>query len=317
MVTAVVPGMSEMMQVMEVAHPGGPEALQAARRSVPEPEPTEVLVRVRAAGLNPVDWKTRAGGGVSGLLGAGPWVLGWDVAGEVVALGGGVTRFAVGDRVFGMPRFPHEGGGYGEYVTAPSRQFARIPDGLDVVEAAGLPLAGLTALQGFDAAGLEKGQRVLVHAAAGGVGHLAVQLAKAAGAYVIGTASTAKHDFVRGLGADEVIDYRERPFEEQIRDVDVVFDAVGGDVTARSVPVLREGGVLVTIPGGELPEAPGIRAFWLLVEPDGAGLDRLAALVTEGALRVEVADTAPLAKIAQMHEVGERGRTAGKLVVTV
>jgi len=314
---AVDQGMSETMQVMEVAHPGGPEVLQLVRRPVPEPAPTEVLVRVRAAGLNPVDWKTRAGGGVSGLLGAGPWVLGWDVAGEVVALGGGVTRFAVGDRVFGMPRFPHEGGGYGEYVTAPSRQFARIPDGLDDIAAAGLPLAGLTALQGFDASGLEKGQRVLVHAAAGGVGHLAVQLAKAAGAYVIGTASAGKHEFVRGLGADEVIDYRERPFEEQVRDVDVVFDAVGGDVTQRSLAVLREGGVLVTIPGGELPTAPGIRSFWLLVEPDGAGMERLAALVTEGALRVVVADTAPLAKVAQLHEVGEQGRTVGKLVVTV
>jgi len=308
---------NETMRVMEVARPGGPEVLQAAQRPAPEPEPTEVLVRVRAAGLNPVDWKTRAGGGLSGLLGAGPWVLGWDVAGEVVALGGGVTRFAVGDRVFGMPRFPHEGGGYGEYVTAPSRHFARIPDGLDDVAAAGLPLAGLTALQSFDAAGLEKGQRVLVHAAAGGVGHVAVQLAKARGAYVIGTASAAKHAFVLGLGADEVLDYRARPFEEQVRDVDIVFDAVGGDVTRRSVGVLREGGVLATIPGGDLPDAPGIRAFWLLVEPDGTGLERLAALVAEGALRVEVAETAPLVDVARLHEVGEQGRTTGKLVLTV
>ncbi len=300
-----------------MAHPGGPEVLQAAVRPVPEPAPTEVQVRVRAAGLNPVDWKTRAGGGLSGLLGAGPWVLGWDVAGEVVELGGGVTRFAVGDRVFGMPRFPHEGGGYGEYVTAPSRQFARTPDGLDDVAAAGLPLAGLTALQSFDAAGLEKGRRVLVHAAAGGVGHLAVQLAKARGAYVIGTASAAKHGFVHDLGADEVIDYHARPFEEQVTDVDVVFDAVGGDVTRRSVGVLREGGVLATIPGGELPSAPGIRVFWLLVEPDGTGLERLAALVAEGALRVEVAETAPLAQVGRLHALGETGRTTGKLVVTV
>jgi NADPH:quinone reductase-like Zn-dependent oxidoreductase len=308
---------NETMRVMEVARCGGPEVLQPAVRPVPEPEPTEVLVRVRAAGLNPVDWKTRAGHGVNGLLGAGPWVLGWDVAGEVAALGGGVTRFAVGDRVFGMPRFPHEGGGNGEYVTAPSRQFARIPDGLDDVAAAGLPLAGLTALHGFEAAGLEKGHRVLVHAAAGGVGHLAVQLAKAAGAYVIGTASAGKHEFVRGLGADEVLDYRARPFEEQVSDVDIVFDTVGGDLPQRSATVLRDGGALVTIAGGDLPTESGIRLFGPLVEPDGAGLERLAALVTEGALRVEVAQTAPLAEVGRLHEVGERGRTAGKLVVTV
>jgi NADPH:quinone reductase-like Zn-dependent oxidoreductase len=307
--------MNETMQVIEVAAPGGPEVLRPATRPVPEPEPTEVLVRVRAAALNPVDWKTRAGHGVAGLLGAGPWVLGWDVAGEVVALGGGVTRFAVGDRVFGMPRFPHEGGGYGEYVTAPSRQFARTPDGLDHVHAAGLPLAGLTALQAFEAAGLEKGQRVLVHAAAGGVGHLAVQLAKAAGAYVIGTASTAKHEFVLGLGADEVIDYRARPFEEQVRDVDIVFDAVGGDVTDRSAAVLRPGGALVTIVGST--DRPGIRVLAPLVEPDGAGMDRLAALVAEGALRVEVAESAPLAEVGRLHELGEQGRTTGKLVLTV
>ncbi|MGI5125452.1 NADP-dependent oxidoreductase [Pseudonocardia sp. CA-107938] len=305
------------MLVMETVRPGGPEVLQPARRPVPEPEPIEILVRVRAAALNPVDWKTRAGGGVGGLLGPAPWVLGWDVAGEVVALGGGVTRFAVGDRVLGMPRFPHEGGGYGEYVTAPSRQFARIPDGLDVVEAAGLPLAGLTALQSLAAAGLEKGQRVLVHAGAGGVGHLAVQLAAARGAHVVATASAGKHAFVRSLGAEQVVDYRDRPFEEQVEDVDVVFDAVGGEVADRSLAVLRDGGVLVTILGGELPSKPGVRVIWPLVEPDGAGLDELTALVATGALRVEVAQTAPLTEVGRLHEVGELGRTVGKLVLTV
>ncbi|SHK18659.1 NADPH:quinone reductase [Pseudonocardia thermophila] len=305
------------MQVVEATRIGGPEVLRPARRPIPQPAPTEVLVRVRAAAINPVDWKTRSGSGMAGVLGPAPWVLGWDVAGEVVAVGFGVTRFAVGDRVLGMPHFPREAGGYGEYVAAPSLQFARIPDGVDDAAAAGLPLAGLTALQSFRAAGLEKGQRVLVHAAAGGVGHLAVQLAKARGAYVIGTASAAKHAFVEELGADEVIDYRERPFEEQVRDVDIVLDTIGGTNTRRSARVLRPGGVLVDIPGGDVPDDAAVRVIRPLVEPDGAGLDELVALMATGELRVHVAETAPLAEVARLHELGEQGRTTGKLVLTL
>ncbi|MEJ3657111.1 NADP-dependent oxidoreductase [Actinomycetes bacterium KLBMP 9759] len=312
------------MRVMEAERPGGPEVLRHAERAVPEPGPTEVLVRVRAAGLNPVDWKTRAGGGLAGLLGPAPWVLGWDVAGEVAAIGGGVTRFAVGDAVFGMPRFPHAAGAYGEFVAAPSRQFAHAPSAVGVVEAAALPLAALTVWQALiEAAALEKGQRVLVHAAAGGVGHLAVQLAKWRGAHVIGTASAGKHARLRELGVDEPVDYRERPFEEQVRDVDVVFDLVGGECTARSLAVLRAGGVLVCLPSTTgLPPADelerrGVRGIAPLVEPDGHALERIAALVDEGALRVDVAATAPLDRIADLHRLGEEGRTAGKLVAEV
>ena len=154
----------------------------------PEPGPTEVLVRTGAAGVNPVDWKTRAGGG---MLGSPPFTVGWDVAGVVEEVGLGVTRFAVGDRVFGMPRFPREAAAYAEYVTSPSRQLARTPASLSDVEAAALPLAALTAWQALvDTAGVQQGQRVLIHASAGGVGHLAVQIAKARGAHVIATAGS-------------------------------------------------------------------------------------------------------------------------------
>lgn len=183
---------------------GDPEVLTLAEVDRPEPMPTEVLVRVHAAGVNATDWKSRT---VGGLLGDPPAILGWDVSGAVEAVGLGVTRFRPGDEVFGMPRFPHKAGGYAEYVTAPSRHFTRKPAGLDHVHATALPLAALTAWQVLhDTANVQPGQRVLIHAAAGGVGHLAVQLAKHLGAYVIGTARGSKHAFVHALGADEVID---------------------------------------------------------------------------------------------------------------
>ena len=195
---------------------GGPDVLEVAEVPRPEPFPTEVLVRVAAAGVNPVDWKVRTRGG---FLGEPPFTVGWDVAGVVEALGGGVTRFAVGDRVFGMPRFPREAAAYAEYVTSPSRQLARTPDGMSDVEAGGLPLAGLTAWQALvETADVQPGQRVLILAAAGGVGHLAVQIAKARGAHVIGTASAGKHAFLREIGADETIDYTSEDVAARVGD---------------------------------------------------------------------------------------------------
>lgn len=320
-------GTGGMMRAVRTVHAGDAGDLDALRLvdlPVPEPAPTEVRVRVHAAGINPVDWKTRAGAGIAGLLGAPPWVLGWDVAGVVDHLGPGVTRFQVGDRVFGMPRFPRHAGGYAAYVTAPSRQLARTPATLDHVHAAGLPLAGLTAWQALiDTADVQPGQRVLIHAAAGGVGHLAVQLARWRGAHVIGTASAPKHDRLRDLGADELIDYTRVRFEDVTGDVDVVVDLVGGEVTVRSLRVLKPGGLLLTVPSGaELPEQPvldrhRVRATWLLVEPDGHALQRLAALVDDRRLVVHVEATADLADIAGLHRTGQTGRTFGKLVATV
>lgn len=300
---------------------GGPDVLRVVEVAKPEPSPTEVLVRVHAAGVNPVDWKTRAGGG---FLGAPPFTVRWDVAGVVEAVGGGVTRFAVGDRVFGMPRFPREAGGYAEYVTSPSRQLARTPDRLGDIEAAALPLVALTAWQALvDTADVQPGQRVLVHAGAGGVGHLAVQIAKARGAHVIATARESNHAFLAELGADEAIDYTREDVGATVRGADVVLDLVGGETGLRSLPALRDGGLLISVPTSAdvepLRKAAGdrVRVTGILVEPDRTGMEAIAALVEDGALRVRVAKTFPLEEAARAHELGESGQTGGgKLVLT-
>ncbi|WP_209707823.1 NADP-dependent oxidoreductase [Crossiella equi] len=303
---------------------GAPEELRVVEVARPEPLPTEVLVRVRAAGINPVDWKSRQGHGVSGMFGGENIILGWDVSGVVEAVGAGVTRFAVGDEVYGMPWFPRPARAYAEYVTAPSRHFAPKPANLDHVHAAALPLAGLTAWQALvDTANVQSGQRVLVHAAAGGVGHLAVQIAKARGAHVIGTASAGKHEFLRGLGVDELVDYTTTDFTEVVSDVDVVVDLIGGDYALRSLRTLKPGGLLVVVPSPPdeavlaAAEAEGKRATWVLVEPDHAALAELTALAEAGRLQVEVNTALPLEEAAQAHKLGETGRTRGKLVLTV
>jgi NADPH:quinone reductase-like Zn-dependent oxidoreductase len=299
---------------------GGPEVLELVEVVRPEPGPTEVLVRVSAAGVNPVDWKTRARGG---FLGEPPFTVGWDVAGVVEELGRGVTRFAKGDRVFGMPRFPHEAGAYAEYMTSPTRQLARIPVGLSDVEAAALPLAGLTAWQALvETADVQPGQRVLILAAAGGVGHLAVQIAKARGAHVIGTATSAKHGFLTKLGADETIDYTSEAVENRVRDVDVILDLVGGEESAPALQTLRDGGIFIRVPSASDIEAlldrsgDRVRVTGILVEPDRVGMEALAGLVETGALRAHVAQTLPLEHAARAHELGETGHTQGKLVLT-
>lgn len=305
---------------------GGPEVLRLEEVAQPEPIPTEVLVRVHAAGVNPVDWKSRQGGGMASRLTRDPVIPGWDVAGVVEAVGFGVTHLAAGDAVYGMPWFPRPAGAYAEYVTAPSRYFARAPRQLDHVHAAAVPLAGLTAWQALvDTAHVTAGQRVLVHAAAGGVGHLAVQFANHLGAVVIATAQAARHDWLRSLGADEVVDYTAARFEEVASDVDVVIDLVGqtADTDLRSVQTLRPGGLIVSIPGGvraELAQAAaarGVGTSALLVEPDGHQLGAIAGLIDDGAVRIEVERVFPLAEAAAAHEQGEQGRTRGKLVLDI
>ncbi|MEU6967020.1 NADP-dependent oxidoreductase [Kitasatospora aureofaciens] len=306
------------MRAVVVEQWGGPEQLVEQELARPEPGLNEVLVRVHAAGVNPVDWKTRASGGLI-EWGAVP-AVGWDVSGTVEAVGPGVGVHRPGDEVYGMPLFPRQAGAYAEYVVAPARHLAPKPASLTHVEAAALPLAGLTAWQALvDAADVRPGERVLVHAAAGGVGHLAVQIAKARGAHVIGTASAGKHGLLRELGADEVIDYRAVRFEDAVSDVDVVLDGLGGGTAERSMAVLRPGGRLITLPGpDDVPAArDGVRASWVLVEPDHLGLRELTALADRGALRPVVETVLPLGQAAKAHELGERGRTTGKIVLTV
>ncbi|WP_406319765.1 NADP-dependent oxidoreductase [Streptosporangium sp. NBC_01639] len=302
---------------------GGPDVLKVIETARPQPDRGEILVRVHAAGVNPADWKTRSRGEFS-VGTKPPFTLGFDVSGVVEAVGDGVTVFQSGDEVFGMPRFPHPAGAYAEYAAAPARHFAPRPTSLTHIESGALPLASLTAWQALvDTADVRPGQRVLIHAAAGGVGHLAVQIAKARGAHVIGTASAAKHDLLRSLGADELIDYRTQDFAETVRDVDVVLDALGGDNWARSLRTLRPGGTLVSIlplddtfPCEEA-EAAGVRAVFMLVEPDQYGLREITKLVEDGRLRVIAEAVFPLEDAAGAHRLGETGRTTGKIVLSV
>jgi NADPH:quinone reductase-like Zn-dependent oxidoreductase len=223
-----------------------------------------------------------------------------------------------------MPRFPREAAAYAEYVTSPSRQLARTPDEIGDVEAAALPLAGLTAWQALvDTAGVGPGSRVVILAAAGGVGHLAVQIARARGAYVIGTARAAKHAFLGELGADEAVDYTSERIEDRVRDADVVLDLVGDESSAGALATLRDGGLFIAVPSGAgldaLSEAAGdrVRVTGILVEPDGQGMEAIAELAATGALRAHVERTFPLEDAAKAHELGETGRTQGKLVLTL
>jgi len=300
--------------------------LEMARVPRPEPLASEVLIQTAAVGVNPVDWKTRTAASPARARfdPSQPMILGWDVAGTVVAAGAGVTRFAVGDRVFGMPRFPRPANAYAEYVVAGSREVARIPEGVTDIEAAALPLAGLTAWQALvDTLHVGDGDRVLIHAASGGVGHLAVQIAKARGAEVWATASESKHQRLRDLGADHVIDYKSERFEDTAKNMDAVLDLYAqGDNPTRSMDTLRSGGRLlvitpVGIPAPELLEASGVTATWMLVEPDYASLETMAEMMTAGTLQVIVGETRPLAKMAELHDIGQQGVPFGKLVATI
>lgn len=285
----------------------------------PEARPNEILVRVLAAGVNPTDWKHRATGG---FLGEPPFTLGWDVSGVVESVGVGVARLAVGDEVIGMLSYPFGHGSHAEYVAAPARWFVRKPASLDHVQAAALPLVSLTAWQALvENADVQPGQTVLVHAAAGGVGHVAVQIAKARGAHVIGTASAEKHDFLRSIGVDETIDYRAVDFSDVVSDVDVVLDTLGGDTSLASLRVLRRGGIIVSIvPMGseELfveAERLGVHARRMLVDTSHAHLEEIVRLVEEGSLAATIAQVFPLDQAAEAHRAGETGRTTGKLVL--
>lgn len=310
------------MQAIRIHSYGLTDQLVLETVARPEPAEGEVLVRIKAAGVNPVDWKTRKGGGVAGLLGdAFPLILGWDVSGEVAALGSGARGFLVGDEVYGMIRFPKPGGAYAQYATAPEAHLALKPLTAGHLDAAALPVAALTAWQAlFDTARLQAGQRVLIHAAAGGVGHIAVQLARWRGAYVVGTASKPNHGLVKELGADEVFDYTSGRFEDDLRDFDVVLDAVGPEVAARSYPVLRKGGMLVSITRSASAEEAArffVRQENIMVRPDHEQLKTIAGLVDGGSLRTSIERVFPLKEARQAHELGEKGRNRGKIVLSI
>ncbi|MBK5219125.1 MAG: NADP-dependent oxidoreductase [Thermoleophilia bacterium] len=302
---------------------GGPEVLRIEEVPAPEPIPTEVQVRVHAAGVNPVDCKTRQGRGMSAVLGEPPLRIGWDVAGVVSAVGVGVTRFEVGDEVFGMPWFPRQAGAYAEYVAAPSRHFAGKPAVLTHEEAAALPLAGLTAWQMLvDTVRVHSGDDVLIHGAAGGVGHLAVQIAVARGANVFGTARAEQAGMLAELGVKRTIDYREERFEDLLADLDAVVDCTGAN-GERSLEALRPGGILVSVSASaanelrEQAKAREQRVAGILVEPDPVGLEGLIHLIEHGALQVHVDEVFDLERVTDAHRLAESSHGGGKIVLRV
>ncbi|MFI9508706.1 NADP-dependent oxidoreductase [Nocardia sp. NPDC052566] len=297
---------------------GGPEVLYRTEVERPRPAAGEVLVRVHAAGVNPVDSAVR--NGYFPLFTAPPFALGWDVAGVVEELGPEVTGFEIGAEVLGLSAFPKAANAYAEYAVVAAADLVRKPAALSMSEAGALPLAGLTAWQALARiADVAAGQRVLIHAAAGGVGHLAVQIAKARGAYVLATARTENHAFLDELGADELIDYTTVDFAVATEPVDVVLDLVGGETAKRSLALLKPGGLLVTTVGhdpgitAEEAEQHGVRFETVFVAPSAADLTELTALADTGALRVHVARELPLADAAKAHETS--GSAKGKTVL--
>jgi len=298
---------------------GGPEVLQLDEVEPSQPDALQVLVHVEAASINPVDFKIRNGGYPAVKEDRLPYTLGRDVSGVVEKCGAQTSRFEIGDEVFGIVGIV--GGGYAEKVVLNQRDIAAKPSQLDHVHAAGIPLAGQTAWQGlFRHGGLEAGQSVLIHGGSGGVGHFAIQFAKARGARVLTTVSTDGVEFARGLGADVVIDYKTQRFEEQARDLDMVFDLIDGDTRERSWSLLRRGGILVstlTDPSKETAARHGVRALRYTVEADGTELAEIATLAASGKVKPHVAKTFPLEKAAEALATVERGGSRGKIVLSV
>lgn len=299
---------------------GGPEVLSFSEAPRPRCAPDEVLVQVRAAGVNPVDWKVREGQLQSRVAHTFPLVLGWDVSGVVAGVGNECSRLKLGDEVFSRPDLRRDGA-YAEYVVIRESDVALKPRTLDHVRAASLPLAGLAAWQSLVETGqLVAGQRVLIHAAAGGVGTLAVQLAKARGAYVVGTASARNHDFLRDLGVDEIVDYATMRFEDLAPDMDVVLDSIGGDTQERSWKTLRRGGILVSIaspPDPAVAAQYGVREAFVFVQPNALQLAELAKLADAGKLKPVVETVLPLAEAARAHALSQGGHMRGKIVLQV
>jgi NADPH:quinone reductase-like Zn-dependent oxidoreductase len=299
------------MKAVLLRETGGPEVLRLEEADPPQPDEGQVLVKVHAASVNPIDWKIRRGLREVPL----PAALGNDFSGVVEA--SRAPEFAEGDEVFGIAA----SGSYAELATASAGMIARKPGGISHEQAAALPVAGNTAWQAlFDVGGLKEGKTALVAGASGGVGHFAVQFGRHAGARVIGTASGRNREFVESLGADEFIDYTEQDVGEAVSGVDVAFDTVGGETTAGLVPVLAEGGVLVTIAGNPPEEAAkqrGARAELLIASLNSEQMAEVAGLVASGDVRVELAEVLPLEEISKAHELSESGHTRGKIVVTV
>ncbi len=308
------------MKAIRIHSYGGPEVLQY--EDVPRPglNDDDVLIRVHASGVNPVDWKIR-NGYLENMVTL-PLTPGWDVAGVIEEKGPEVTGMEVGDKVYSRPDI-FRNGAYAQYIAVKSSEVAVMPESIDYIHAAAVPLAGLTAWQAlFDLAHLHAGQKILIHAAAGGVGHFAVQFAKWSGAHVITTASARNHAYLKSIGAHETIDYSETAFEDVVHDADVVFDTMGGEVWQRSWKVLKRGGILVSALPGAAEGEGGMDALnklsaFVFVQPDARQLGEIAVLIDSGHVRPEVAKVFPLHEADKAHLASETGHTRGKIILDV
>src|SRR6201981_2315552 len=288
---------SQTMKAVRIHNYGGPEVLKYEDAPRPQPGEGEVLIRVHAAGVNPIDWKVREGHMKEFWPHKFPLILGWDLSGVVEQLGRGVSQFKIGDEVYSVPD-PTRDGAYADYIVVREPELALKPKTLHHIRAAAVPLAALTAWQSlFDTAQLQPNQRVLIHAGSGGVGHFGVQLAKWKGAYVFATASTKNQDLLRKLGVDEPIDYTQQRFENVRRNIDIVLDTIGGETQKRSWSVLKKGGVLVSLvqpPSEEKAKELGVRAALLGAQPNGAQLAEIAKIIDSGKLAPVIDRILPL-----------------------
>jgi NADPH:quinone reductase-like Zn-dependent oxidoreductase len=298
---------------------GGIETLEVEDVEPSMPDATEILVKVRAASVNPVDFKIRSGKYPAVNEDRLPYILGRDVSGIVERCGAGAEKFKIGDEVFGIVGI--HGGGYAQKVVMAQNAVAAKPANLDHVHAAAVPLAGQTAWQGLFRYGeVKSGQRILIHGGSGGVGHFAVQFAKARGAHVTTTVSTDNVEFARSLGADVVINYKKEPFEQAAREMDMVFDLIDGETRQRSWGVLKKGGILVTTltePSQQIARQHGVRATRYTVQADGEELKEIALLLEAGKVKPDVSQTFPLDRAADALAAVERGHARGKVVLVV
>jgi NADPH:quinone reductase-like Zn-dependent oxidoreductase len=311
------------MKAIVLKTPGGAENLILTEIPSPVPGKNEVLVAVKAIGINPIDVKTRSGKGLYGTLkDADPLILGWDISGTVTESGSGTAIFKPGDEVFGMINFPGHGKAYAEYVAAPADHLALKPANISHGEAAGASLAALTAWQLLKyRSGIKKGDRVLIHSAAGGVGHFAVQMAKHLGAWVAGTSSAGNRQLVLDLGADKHIDYQNQRFEDELQNLDFVLDTIGNDYTERSFSVLKPGGSIICIPSGTSPDitekaaARKLSGSHFRVWSDRDDMTDIANMLQKGIIRTHISKKFTFDEIMAAHNQIETGRTRGKVVV--
>jgi NADPH:quinone reductase-like Zn-dependent oxidoreductase len=307
------------MKAVRIHNHGDSSALIYEDAPVPSILPDEVLIKVHSAGVNPVDWKIRMGYGDYRNAFNFPLILGWDVAGTIESVGVLIKKFKPGDIVFARPE-PIRNGAYAEYVAVRGFEVAYAPSYIPLEEAAGIPLASQTAWMAiFEKGNLQRGQRILIHGASGAVGSFAVQFAKLANAYVIATASAKNIDWVKSLGADEVIDYKTEDFSKTVRDVDLVLDPVGGETQSESWQTIRKGGTLVSIVG--VDEKAGkpfdVRAVSFHMVSNGARLHQIRELVNAGLVRVKIGKEFPLSEAKAAHDLGESGKVTGKIILRV